>query len=170
MAGHQAVVLEDLPPGQSLVVASTNRRFCQTQAPSLSHVSPTATSQVAGHPTLPLIPEVKSRYEELEAATREQVKGLESRLEKLASTVEQTNAQVGSRLDQVAQQFTDMYSKVEEVSTLESRFEAMLSKFCTQTDTRLSRAEQAHADALKEIKAALDQSPKVRCVTGPAHP
>lgn len=48
------------------------------------------------------------------------------------------------------------------VATLEPRFESMMSKFCVQTDKRLERAEAAHVTALPEVKALLEQSPKVR--------
>eukprot|EP00438_Fugacium_kawagutii_P016983 Skav202419 [mRNA] locus=scaffold1370:259470:272350:+ [translate_table: standard] len=156
VGSHTAVILEDHPQQQGLVVASTHRGICRpgNGQPKVAAVASGSTQL----PSLPLVPEVKTRYEELEAATQEHVRGLESKLDALTSTVEQAQAQSSTRIDAIATQVSGLATQVAEVSTLEDRFEKMMSSFCKQTDTRLSRTEKAHADALTEIKGLLEQS------------
>ena len=155
--GATIVILEDQMMRQKPIVASTSRNVL---ANTTWKVAP--REQVDGKAP-PLLPEVKSRFEQLESKTMTRVDNLEQQVSVLAAQVKENAAQTATAIDGLS-------DKVEQVAKIEDKFEQFLRKFGQQTEQRIQRIEEQQAATLHEIKQAIEQSPKVRKVEAPTHP
>ena len=111
----------------------------------------------------PLLPEVKSKFEQLESKTMARVDNLEQQVSALAAQVKENAAQTTTAIDELSNKF-------EQVSKIENNFEQFLRRFGQQTEQRIQRIEEQQVATLNEIKQAIEQSPKVRKVEAAMHP
>jgi uncharacterized protein YoxC len=151
------VILEDQTMRQKPIVASTSRNVLSN---TTWKVAP--REQVDGKAP-PLLPEVKSKFEQLESKTMARVDNLEQQVSALAAQVKENAAQTTTAIDELSDKF-------EQVSKIEDKFEQFLRKFGQQTEQRIQRIEEQQAATLNEIKQAIEQSPKVRKVEAAMHP
>ena len=148
------VILEDQIQVQRAILASTNRSVINK-----------TTLQVAPHDgsatkAAPLLPEVKTKFEQLETKAMAKVDFLEQKVSALADQVKENAGHT-----QIALQALE--SKVErEVVKMEDRFEQVspqtFKRFGQQTGQRIQRLEDQQQATLNEIKMAIEQSPKDR--------
>ena len=151
------VILEDQVHVQRAILASTNRSVVNR-----------TTLQVAPHDgchskAAPLLPEVKTKFEQLEAKAMAKVDLLEQQVSALANQVKENAGHT-----QIALQ--SLEGKVEHVAKMEDRFEQVLKRFGQQSEQRIQRLEDQQQATLNEIKMAIEQSPKVRKVDSQGHP
>ena len=139
-------------------MASTSRSVVNR---TLLQVAPLEGS---GTKNTPLLPEVKSKFEQLEAKANARVDHLEQQVSALTVQMKEHAGQTQSALQ-------SLEGKVEHVAKMEDRFELLLQRFGQQTEQRVQRLEEQQQATLNEIKMAIEQSPKVRKVESqPAHP
>eukprot|EP00438_Fugacium_kawagutii_P002130 Skav218480 [mRNA] locus=scaffold538:1163068:1169817:- [translate_table: standard] len=158
------VIMEDVPTAPSALVASSHKGLCVRPPPGFTPAPIASAADVA------MLPAVKSRYEQLEEKTTARVDDLEHKVSQLATALERHSETTTQSLHQLNDHITAVEAKVPDVSTLEDRFESLLSKFCGATDRRLAQMEATHDTALKDLKALLEQSPKVRAINSRGEP
>lgn len=91
----------------------------------------------------------------MEERTTARVTDLEQKVTQLAQVVESQAASSSQDMLQLQQQVLAVEAKIPDTSTLEARFESIMTKFCGATDKRLQQMEQAHSSAFTELKALL---------------
>ena len=151
------VILEDQLHSQGAILASSSRTVVSSSSWQVVHRDAT-TTKVA-----PLLPEVKTKFEQLEEKTMSRVGALEQQVTALAAQVKENNVRTTTAIG-------DLSAQVEHVAKMEDRFEVLLKKFGQQNEQRIQRIEEQQATTLNEIKQAIGQSPKVRRVEAQAHP
>ena len=110
-----------------------------------------------------MLPEVKTKFEQLETKAMTRVESLEQQVSALA-------AQVKENAGQTHQALQSLEGKAEHVVKMEDRFEQLFKRFGQQTEQRVQRLEDQQQAALQEIKMAIEQWPKVRKVEAQGHP
>eukprot|EP00438_Fugacium_kawagutii_P036116 Skav236835 [mRNA] locus=scaffold1027:49372:59337:+ [translate_table: standard] len=141
------VIMEDVPSAPSALVASSHKGLCVRPPPGFTAAPIASAADVA------MLPAVKSRYEQLEEKTTARVDDLEQKVTQLATALERHSETTTQSLHQLNDHITAVEAKVPDVSTL-----------CGATDRRLAQMEATHDTALKDLKALLEQSPKVRAI------
>lgn len=152
------VILEDQVHVQRTILASTSRSVVNRTSLQVAPLEGSGTKNT------PLLPEVKSKFEQLEAKANARVDHLEQQVSALTVQMKEHAGQTQSALQ-------SLEGKVEHVAKMEDRFELLLKRFGQQTEQRVQRLEEQQQATLNEIKMAIEQSPKVRKVESqPAHP
>lgn len=152
------VILEDQVHVQRTILASTSRSVVNRTSLQVAPLEGSGTKNT------PLLPEVKSKFEQLEAKANARVDHLEQQVSALTVQMKEHAGQTQSALQ-------SLEGKVEHVAKMEDRFEVLLKRFGQQTEQRVQRLEEQQQATLNEIKMAIEQSPKVRKVESqPAHP
>ena len=91
-----------------------------------------------------MLPEVKTKFEQLEAKAMSRVDNLEQQVSALAAQVKENAGQT-----QIALQCLE--GKVEHVAKMEDRFEQLLKRFGQQNEQRVQRLEDQQQATLNEI-------------------
>ena len=151
------VILEDQAHAQGAILASSSRTVVtKTAWQVVPHEGQTCKAA-------PLLPEVKTKFEQLEAKAMSRVDNLEQQVSALAAQVKENAGQTQNALQ-------SLEGKVEHVAKMEDRFEQLLKRFGQQNEQRVQRLEDQQQATLNEIKMAIEQSPKVRKVDTQGHP
>lgn len=151
------VILEDQVQTQRAILASTSRNVVNK---TTLQVAPYEVNAIK---STPLLPEVKSKFEQLEAKANARVDHLEQQVSALAVQVQEQAGKTNTAIQ-------SLEGKVEHIAKMEDRFELVLKKFGQQQEQRVQRLEEQQQATLNEIKMAIEQSPKVRKVEAQAHP
>ena len=151
------VILEDQVQMQRAILASTSRNVVNK---TTLQVAPYEVNAIK---STPLLPEVKSKFEQLEAKANARVDHLEQQVSALAVQVQEQAGKTNTAIQ-------SLEGKVEHIAKMEDRFELVLKKFGQQQEQRVQRLEEQQQATLNEIKMAIEQSPKVRKVETQAHP
>eukprot|EP00438_Fugacium_kawagutii_P015074 Skav234498 [mRNA] locus=scaffold2015:27635:55825:- [translate_table: standard] len=148
---HEVLLLEDRLDPPRNVVASTSRMVFSKPPEKLAPKVESATVKTA-----PVLPEFKSKFDQLEQKALERVETLETQVASLTQQFQEHAASTNGALEKVGQE-------VAHLGRMEGRLESFLKEYAATTDTRLKQVEERHEAALEEIKAALkDSSPKFR--------
>lgn len=131
LGDQEIAVMEDTPGTPSLLVASSQRSLCARPPPGWT-VAPLPATQ-----DFPVLPEVKSRHEQLEEKTTARVEELESKVTQLAAAVEQQAASSTQMHQQLEAQVTAVEAKIPDSAMLEQKFRTLLTRFVASTDKRL---------------------------------